>query len=142
MIPIILSHDSSARGKRQKLFLSLFDTQTKKVRFLDSDDTLSEMSKVVENYKTIFNDFLQYLTDKNISKNATGWDYDIDSIESICYTEDVQNHLMVWYSKMICETGEMETIEENKYTKIKENIFKQVAMFFISLGKFVKKYSN
>ena len=45
---------------------------------------------------------------------------------------------MTYYSKLICLNGKISTIEESNYTKIREELFKEISMLYIILGKFTK----
>ena len=124
---------------KSNLFLAVINNRNKTVTYLDSNDIMNDDPDLMDKFTKIFEEFFSFLNEKKIAKkDLSGWNFDIDSIEAICYNERYAKHIMVYYSKMICQNGKIKTINENEYQVIREIIFKELAMFFVKLGIFVK----
>ncbi len=139
VIPIYTYKNIESPNEENKLFLAVFNCKNKNVTYLDSNDILNDNDTVMNNYTLIFKKFFKHLSEIKICKeNISEWNYTADSIESICYDENLSNHIMTYYSKLICLNGKISTIEESNYTKIREELFKEISMLYIILGKFTK----
>ena len=91
----------------------------------------------MNNYTLIFKKFFKYLFDRKLCKeNISEWNFSADSIESICYDENMSNQIMTYYSKLICLNGKISTVDDKNFDKIREELFKEIAMFYIIIGKF------
>lgn len=124
---------------KTNLFLAILNNRNKTVTFLDSNDILNDNPDLKDKYSKIFEEFFAFLNKKKIAKNdLNGWTFDIDSIEAICYNETYAKYIMIYYSKLICQNGKIKTINENEYQVVREIIFKEIAMFYVKLGNFVK----
>ena len=124
---------------KKNLFLAVLNYRQKLITFLDSNDVLNDNPEIIKNYKILFETFFSFLDSKKMSsRKISEWTIEIDSIEAICYNENYVRHIMVFYSKMLSKNGKIRTVPENEYQSVKEMIFKEIAMFYIKLGKFVK----
>ena len=136
-IPIYTYKNIESPNEENKLFLAVFNCNTKKIIYLDSNDILSENAEVMNNYTLIFKKFFKYLFDRKLCKeNISEWNFSADSIESICYDENMSNQIMTYYSKLICLYGKISTVDDKDFDKIREELFKEIAMFYIIIGKF------
>ena len=136
-IPIYTYKNIESPNEENKLFLAVFNCNTKKIVYLDSNDILSENAEVMNNYTLIFKKFFKYLFDRKLCKeNISEWNFSADSIESICYDENMSNQIMTYYSKLICLNGKISTVDDKNFDKIREELFKEIAMFYIIIGKF------
>ena len=124
---------------KKNLFLAVLSNRQKTITFLDSNDVLNDNPEIIKNYKILFETFFSFIDSRKIcERKICEWEIEIDSIEAICYNENYVRHIMVFYSKMLSKNGKIRTVPENEYQSVKEIIFKELAMFYIKLGKFVK----
>ena len=124
---------------KKNLFLTVLNNRQKLITFPDQNDVLHDNPEIIKNYKILFETFFSFLDSKKMSsRKISEWTIEIDSIEAICYNENYVRHIMVFYSKMLSKSGKIRTVPENEYQSVKEMIFKEIAMFYIKLGKFVK----
>ena len=123
---------------KKNLFLAVLSNRQKTITFLDSNDVLNDNPEIIKNYKILFETFFSFIDSRKIcERKICEWEIEIDSIEAICYNENYVRHIMVFYSKMLSKNGKIRTVPENEYQSVKEMIFKELAMFYIKLGKFV-----
>lgn len=123
-----------ANSEQKKLFLAMIEINKRKITFLDSDDVLNDNNEVVMNYKILFDSFFSYLMKEKISrKNLQGFKCECNSIDSMCYDKEYAEIIMVYYSQLISKSGKIRLISDKEYPTIRDNLFKEIAGFFIKL---------
>jgi hypothetical protein len=78
---------------------------------------------------------MNYLYNNKILFNK--FNISVDSENSLIFDENYLNVIMTFYTKLLTLKGKNEKIQENKYKIIKEEIFKEISMFYIKLNKFL-----
>jgi len=117
------------------LFLIIFNTNDNSCVIIDNNDLINENSSIKNNYVYIIENFINYLINNKILNNK--FEISVDSENSLCFDENYLNVIITFYTKLLSLKGKKEKIEENKYKLIKEEIIKEISMFYIKLNKFL-----